>query len=1799
MPDLGSTPKELSLHDLLAFLVEKGFDIDETQHQSLELLQTSLAHNGKTPETLEDWRPWLGPIVCGSREEQRRFDELFTSWSTMDRERRARQSRGSDTNISEVNETKKAFLPRLIFLIGLLLIALVFYFFGLARLEGRITDLANGNPIENVSLRLMGRHVKTDEDGRYRFDFYTFERPRGKLAISSLGYRGRDVELQQWGTHDFTMAREEIQAPTGEPEALYLPIADIDDRLIELAEAVWRRVLGQPYSTSAALVLLESLQSLRSQYAIRADSGRWRSRMDQLEEELDGFPDSSGGGLEGLVEEINLLRKNPAAVYDPHGAYRELYDQARRRHVLSWLLFIICLVILIRHVRFQAFARHGLVDAEPEDMVRIPEQSPMVFTPREVTDLNFAMASAHTYTSRRLDVMRTVEATVRQSGVPRLYFQEQHKKQQYLVLIEQGSSRDHQARLARIMIDQLASGGLAADLFFFEGDLQKVCSPGGDSLDMRGLLGVYPDHRLMIFADVSCLLDPLTGNPNSWNRVVTSWSEPVLFSPRPENCWGPEEQQISELGIAVKAFSPAAFKAHYLEGGAIHPESMPAPLTQREFLEAEEDPRLPHEHADLLADLEVYLGGRGLFWLGACAVYPHLRWEWTLYLGHHLKDERGGSLFSPLVLRKLCRLPWFQRGTMPEWVRADLCGRLDDHQREEVRRVLGHLLGSHHDSGIPTLYLKNHPSPLRPRLDGQTEPAYSPMRDKWFFLINTGRRHGNRGLGLPRWLRYLLFPGGNPFFGPRLIYPLISMVILVFLADRLPPLPDPPILTPRFALDRPWSSANVIREQAAHENARRRNPSRMSQSPYLDWLEMTLEEMTNFNAGDHELRLVGDDILLGIKQRTNESFISDLGVDPSPPVVGREFRPFVTVSHRRQVMVAKGSLEDPSGLPSLQDFYQYGQVDAFEDSPSRVVVTYSRWQEAARALANFYFDQRLVVLPGPLISDPRWSLDGTGNPPFVLSDLEEHVLLLTTHGHTVTLPVRAVPENDPTILVRGENPKDRIRGYQLMAQRSIGEDLTQPGNWQEDWPKIEEGLGDADPDVRKAVLELIDQFAPFDPFDQAIEMVGDPNREVALTALAILYKRGHLSTGERDRLTSQIEKGLDVTGMLNKITHERESIELLGRLQQERISTTSFLQQVAPGLEDSSHHLMNATLQMLLEAQARNQLDITSLVPRLQEITLEGRDDDALAALRLLARGQHLPGKNRERIPWLLNKGWGELALQVYRGQEDFYVYFGERKNSMTKTYFSNQTGDTNRLPNPGDILKATQNMKIRVASESAEQVAWVATVPLDELPRGTSIRVLETIVLGGLGTIQRYRTSPVPFVDGHYWMRFSLDLEADSEPPLTIEPARPFLMTLKFERRGDPECIGHILSGDVQEGDLIEIFGEGSFFGTVRKKKILPDGKVGLDVEFFLDGFRNVGYVSDLVGAAPGFLVFGDQFEIEFSGSTIVPDEGEVAVDGSFVSASLLRSGDSWLARTSDPLILYQGRSVQFRASNDSEIISGIIKSIPTPRRDLWVEDSFDFRRLRKKHGETTGRMQSWVPNNRLAREVLNSVANFDRLITDLERRREATAGLNLVPLFNVDYPNLQILVLTSKDNARKYSVQSKAVLEKEHGEHQLLALDDSMQLPALPRTVFWIGDDQSDPEKANVLKALQASEEHDLILVPNPKQALTELRHTKADFFIVETKTEIEGEFGLGQAFGGLAPGGLDQSNFPVDPYFLEFAKDLRDWSGRDNVLILSINQFSDFHHSFYLGTVSFTGSLKTVRSYLGLENPGESKE
>jgi phosphatidylinositol-3-phosphatase len=399
------------------------------------------------------------------------------------------------------------------------------------------------------------------------------------------------------------------------------------------------------------------------------------------------------------------------------------------------------------------------------------------------------------------DAEATVEATVRRVGFFTPVFRDRLETPLYLALIDRSGFRDQRAQMIDLLLDRLQAGGVDFERYDFERDPRRAVLRRSSEVyrDLEELAGLYPNHRLAVFADGAGFTNPVTGRLAPWvEKLLAAWPEKTLLTPVPVCDWGRRELDLAAAGFAVLPASAAGIERL---ADALHEEkgTVPRPLAaawQPPYpdLLAARPGRFLERHApagreldDLCTELSFYLGPDGYRWLRTLAVYPELDWYLTLYLGLLLKRHDGRPVLDEAILMALTRLPWLRHGAMPDWLRLRLVRDLSGDDEKTVREWLRQLLQYRETAGSPfRLDVARPPEPtlrgLRHRWRRWTEsrdwrrlikdlahaePPDGPLRDQVFVTFLLGKTPSKLQVRAPSAWQRLAWEQGLRALGPR------------------------------------------------------------------------------------------------------------------------------------------------------------------------------------------------------------------------------------------------------------------------------------------------------------------------------------------------------------------------------------------------------------------------------------------------------------------------------------------------------------------------------------------------------------------------------------------------------------------------------------------------------------------------------------------------------------------------------------------------------------------------------------------------------------------------------------------------------------------------------------------------------------------------------------------------------------------------------------------------------------------------------------------------------------------------
>ena len=425
------------------------------------------------------------------------------------------------------------------------------------------------------------------------------------------------------------------------------------------------------------------------------------------------------------------------------------------------------------------------------------------------------------FSANQLDVAPTVKATVQRGGLFTPVHGSQRALPEYLVLIDRAGYSDQQASLHNEIIRRLWDDDVFVDRYFFHGD-PRICQqdgPASPHVLLEDLVALHPDHYLVIFGDGSGLLNPLTGQPQSWLSLFSPWRGRALLTPEPVVDWEYREWALANADFLVLPANEDGLKAlvRAINTGAPPrtdgvDRSLPYPelLRDKPDLWLERHAPSPKVINKLCAQLRRYLGGDSYHLLNACAIYPVLQWDLTLYLATQLiaPDELENTLSA------LVRLPWFRHGWMPDWLRLQLIADLPPERETGIREKLELLLANFIQNprkGFQLSFVPD-PAPAKPgrwqqwreklgsrlrqwqrrrllRFFIKTSPEDSPLRDYVFLNFISDSK---LAVAVPDALRRFLFKKGRTEFGLRAAPVVVLALTAALLIWALLPKPSPP-----------------------------------------------------------------------------------------------------------------------------------------------------------------------------------------------------------------------------------------------------------------------------------------------------------------------------------------------------------------------------------------------------------------------------------------------------------------------------------------------------------------------------------------------------------------------------------------------------------------------------------------------------------------------------------------------------------------------------------------------------------------------------------------------------------------------------------------------------------------------------------------------------------------------------------------------------------------------------------------------------------------------------------------------
>ena len=313
----------------------------------------------------------------------------------------------------------------------------------------------------------------------------------------------------------------------------------------------------------------------------------------------------------------------------------------------------------------------------------------------------------------RFDIPQTLKKMIQSAGFVRFCMQERKVSPEHLLLVDRYCTEDHIRGLADLLERRFKEANASVTRFEFRQDprsLQRRNYATGvleKKVRLKDLTECYHRSRLIILTQGSGLINSVTGQLKPWLLDLNIWKCKAVLTPKPKSIWDDVELNLQQngfvvsqatsnaLGVIAEHFRDMEGSDAFTEGATIIHETMdtyPSMIEEQPSRWLEDHVPNDEERTALVDQLRHFLGSKVFYWCCACAVFPKIHSELTFHLGGALADSQKKIFFYENEFLSLSRLPWFQHGFMPDWLRLTLISKLTPAQKKIVRSALTEVL---------------------------------------------------------------------------------------------------------------------------------------------------------------------------------------------------------------------------------------------------------------------------------------------------------------------------------------------------------------------------------------------------------------------------------------------------------------------------------------------------------------------------------------------------------------------------------------------------------------------------------------------------------------------------------------------------------------------------------------------------------------------------------------------------------------------------------------------------------------------------------------------------------------------------------------------------------------------------------------------------------------------------------------------------------------------------------------------------------------------------------------------------
>ncbi len=322
-------------------------------------------------------------------------------------------------------------------------------------------------------------------------------------------------------------------------------------------------------------------------------------------------------------------------------------------------------------------------------------QEHLISSEPEVDKLSDLLRKRQVSEMQRLNIRKTIKATVAQGGMPMLQYTPLTKPVSYLVFIDKTYPDSHLVKLFEWLVAKLQKEQVDITIYEYYKEPLYLSNEKLNQLriPIERVAAHYPGSTVFVFGDARHFVYPVKGILKSWvTDKFSNWDTKILVTPFAKNDWDKKELAIAEAGFIIV---PADISASFVIEDVInrHIESQaqvkhPAPAAYpARFLNFNE-----------LETLKEYLNNDHLVqWVCSLAVFPSVDWNLTIALGKAIENDlykkgNPAELVNYTNLLKIGRIAWMHHGIMPDSLRSKMLEQLDSNSQLLARQTLLHQL---------------------------------------------------------------------------------------------------------------------------------------------------------------------------------------------------------------------------------------------------------------------------------------------------------------------------------------------------------------------------------------------------------------------------------------------------------------------------------------------------------------------------------------------------------------------------------------------------------------------------------------------------------------------------------------------------------------------------------------------------------------------------------------------------------------------------------------------------------------------------------------------------------------------------------------------------------------------------------------------------------------------------------------------------------------------------------------------------------------------------------------------------